>query len=101
MGQAVRSRAESMGMFNELAAVSAPESLCLNAIGLICFAAFALAAIGGIGGGTKLKGYRLIFNPQWSGIGLDHALGLTMTAVWFVTLGTKAGAGATLLASLY
>jgi hypothetical protein len=35
-------------MFNELTALSAPESLWLNTVGLICFAAFALAAIGGM-----------------------------------------------------
>jgi hypothetical protein len=54
-------------MLNELAALSTPESLWLNAVGLICLAAFALAAIGGVGRGTRLKRYGLIFIPQWSG----------------------------------
>ena len=57
---------ESMGMFNELAAISAPEGLWLNAVGLICLVAFALAPIGGVGGGTRLTRYRFIFTPQWS-----------------------------------
>ncbi len=52
-------------MFNELAALSQPESLWLNFAGLIYFAAFALWAVSGVCGGPGAKLYRL--NQPWSG----------------------------------
>jgi hypothetical protein len=58
-------------MFDELAALSSPECLWWNAVGLICFAAFALMAISGLGGGTKLNRHRRIMNR----IGCVAALG--------------------------
>ena len=53
-------------MFDELAALSSPECLWLNALALICFAAFALVAISGLGGGTKLKRHWLVMAHSWS-----------------------------------
>jgi hypothetical protein len=64
---------DGMPMFDELAALSSPECLWLNALGLICLAAFALVAITGLGGGTKLKRYWLVIAQSGSGYRVGRA----------------------------
>ncbi len=60
-------------MFNELAALSTPESLWLNFTGLICFAAFAFWAMWSVGGGPGARLYRLILSQLWSGYPIGFA----------------------------
>jgi len=76
MGHAAGFEREGMPMFDELAALSSPEGLWLNAVGLICFVAFALGAISSQGGGTRLKRRRLIIALPWSGYRIAHAAAL-------------------------
>ena len=77
MGQAAGFKREGMPMFDELAALSSPEGLWLNAVGLICFVAFALGAMSSLGSGTRLKRRRFIIVQPSSGyrIGCAAALG--------------------------